>query len=118
MKKVVLDLTDYEFEGRDDTGKLTQMKVSMKEELSVLLRINGVYDNGIEMCDGVDIAKQVKYCKEDALTLSETEHNLVKKVLDKLIKDERFQPRFGGIRYEELIFRVFKAKINGSHAET
>lgn len=112
MRKIELNLTDYDFEGKDEKLETKTFTVNMKEELSALLRINGIYDGGVEMVDGVDVARQIKNCKEDVLELSETEHALIKKVLDKLIKNE--QIKFGGIRYEELVLRVFKAKENGN----
>lgn len=106
MKKYELNLTDYEFEGRDEQGAKT-IKVSMKDELSLLMRIAGVYENGIETCDGIEIVKQIK-AAGDSLEVNESELNLIKKVLDKLIKHDNI--KLGGARYEELILRVFKAK--------
>ncbi len=106
MKNYELILTDYDFEGRDEKGAKT-MTVVMKDELSALLRVVGVYDNGIETCDGIDIVKQIKSAKA-SLEVDESELNLIKKVLDKLIKNENF--KLGGVRYEELIMRVFKAE--------
>ena len=84
------------------------MTVEIKEELSSLLRVAGVYDNGVELCDGVEIARQIKDCPDDCLEVSETELKIMKKVLDKLISNE--QTKLGGVRYEELILRCFKAR--------
>jgi len=106
MKKYELDLTDYTFEAIVERGTKT-FSVNMKDELSALLRIAGVYDSGIEVCDGADIVKQIKSA-EKSLVVDEAELTLIKKVLDKLIKNEKV--KLGGVRYEELIVRVFKAE--------
>ena len=102
MKKYTLDLSTY------TEDKAT---VEMKKELSDLLRMPGVYKDGVETCDGVLIAKQIRECEEDGLEINETELALIKKVMDTLIKKPheplKGQISLGGKRYEEMILRVF-----------
>ncbi len=100
-----LNLKNYGYEFKDKKGTRT-ITVDVKDELSMLLRVAGVYDNGIEICDGADIVKQIKAAK-NSLEVSEVELNLIKKVFDKLIKNDGV--KLGGLRYEELILRVFRA---------
>jgi hypothetical protein len=101
MKKYTLDLTDY---------KVGESDFPMQVELSGLLRLPGIYKNGIEICDGVMLARSIVEAG-DSIEINEQDLALVKKVMDILIarehKPQQGQPSLGGIRYEEMILRVF-----------
>lgn len=102
MKTFELNVTDY---------KTDKDEVNMREELSQLLRLPGIYDDGVETCDGVILAKAIRESSEDTKTISEEDLTLLKKVMNKLIakphQPQLGQISLGGIRYEEMIMRVF-----------
>lgn len=103
MKKYKIDLKDYEVDGK---------VIPVKEELSGLLRLPGVYKDGIETCDGVMLARTIEAC-DDGVMINEKDLTLLKKVMDILIarehKPQIGQLSLGGVRYGELILRVFMA---------
>ncbi len=118
MKKYELDLTKYDvdFERwimKDEKRVLkkgTELFL-LTEELAELLRIPGVYANGIESFDGLMLSREIRACNEDVFLISEDELKLLKAVMDKLIGREHNpasgQMALGGPRYEEMILRVF-----------
>jgi len=101
MKEYELDLTDY---------KVGESDFSTKEELSGLLRLPGVYKDGIETVDGVTLARHI-IAANKFIKINEADLLLIKKVMNILIAREhkplQGQLSLGGIRYEELILRVF-----------
>ncbi len=101
MKKYTLDLTDY---------KVGEQDFSMKLELSGLLRLPGIYKDGIETCDGVMLARSI-IVADESIEITDSDLALVKKVMNILISREhkplQGQVSLGGVRYEELIMRVF-----------
>ena len=90
-----------------------QEPLEVKNELYSLLRIPGIYKDGIETCDGVDLANRIK-ASEDSLDITAENLELLKRVFNKLIAQEHNpavgQMAMGGPRYLELIQRVFKAE--------
>ena len=101
-----LNLKDYEFEakGRKDYDKFT---ANTKEGLCEIMRVPGIYDSGIEMCEGIKITHKIRKSK-DTLEVNESEMALIRKVFEKHIK--LGSVFLGGPRYEELVLRVFKSK--------
>lgn len=101
MKKYTLDLSDY---------KVGESDFPTREELSGLLRLPGVYKDGIETIDGIMLARSIVDAG-DGLEINETDLALIKKVMNILIAREhrplQGQISLGGVRYEELIIRVF-----------
>lgn len=101
MKTYKLNLKRY---------KVGDADLNVKDELYDLLRLPGIYADGIEMCDGIILAKSINGQESDELEINEDELNLLKKVLNILIKRPHNPPMsrsLGGVRYEELILRVF-----------
>lgn len=118
MKKYELDLTEYEvnferWEMEDEKRVLKTGKepFPIKEELSGVLRIPGIFENGVQIFDGCMLGKQIKNCEADTLVINEDELKLLKTAMDKLIAREHNpaagQIALGGPRYEEMIIRVF-----------
>ena len=102
VKTYELDVSNYQAEDN---------LVSVKEELSQMLRLPGIYENGVETCDGVILAKAIRENTSQWKTISVEDLALLKKVMNILIKRPHNpamgQVSLGGIRYEELIVRVF-----------
>jgi hypothetical protein len=101
MKKYELDLTDY---------KVGESDFPVKKELSGLLRLPGIYRDGIETVDGVTLARHI-LASEKFIKINEDDLALIKRVMNTLIGREhrplQGQISLGGVRYEELILRVF-----------
>ena len=118
MKKYTLDLTEYEVEyerwvvkdGKRELEKGTE-PFPIKEELSGILRIPGIFENGVQIFDGCMLGKQIKNCEEDSLEINEEDLKLLKTAMNKLIAREHNPASglvaLGGPRYEEMIIRVF-----------
>jgi hypothetical protein len=87
--------------------------LNVKSEIYEILRIPGVYKDGVETCDGVDLANRIKN-SDDFIDIEVKELSLIKKVFNVLIarehKPQIGQIALGGDRYIELIQRVFKAE--------
>lgn len=102
MNTYDIDISNYQV---DDT------EVNTVQELSDLLRLPGVYEDGIETCEGVILAREVLGCKEATLKIDADQLALLKKVMNILIKRPHNpamgQMSLGGKRYEEMIMRVF-----------
>ena len=118
MKKYELDLTEYEVDFErwvieDEKRVLKKGKepFPLKDELSGILRIPGVFENGVQIFDGCMLGKQIKNCEEDSLEINEEELKLLKTAMDKLIARDHNPAKgmiaLGGPRYEEMIMRVF-----------
>ncbi len=118
MKSFDLDLSSYnvdferwEIEDEKRVLKTGKEPFPIKQEIADVLRIPGIYDNGVESFDGLMLSKEIRACEDDTKDISETELNLLKKVMDKLIAREHNpaagQIALGGPRYEEMIIRVF-----------
>jgi hypothetical protein len=101
MKKYTLDLTDY---------KVGEQDFPMSTELAGLLRLPGIYKDGIETCDGVMLARDI-LASDGSIEINEADLALVKRVMNTLIAREhkplQGQLSLGGVRYEEMIIRVF-----------
>lgn len=86
----------------------------IRQALSEILRIAGVYQNGVEVVDGVLLAKQIRDCKEDFINIEDKDIELLRRIFNKLIAREHNpaigQIALGGSYYEELILRVFQAE--------
>ena len=101
MKTYKLNLKKY---------KDGENEIDAKEECYNILRLPGIYTDGIETCDGIILARSIQGCDSDELEIMETELTLLKKVMNILIKRPHNPPvsfSLGGSRYEELILRVF-----------
>ena len=118
MKKYELNLTKYDvdferWEVEDEKRVLKKGKepFPLAEELADMLRIPGVYANGVESFDGLMLSREIRACEDDVFVISEDELKILKGVMDKLIGREHNpasgQIALGGPRYEELILRVF-----------
>lgn len=94
--------------------KKTIDTLDVKAEFYAILRLPGVYKNGIETCDGVDLAKQIKESTDDFIDIEVVNLELLKRVFDKLIAQQHNpqsgQIALGGERYITLIQRVFNAE--------
>ncbi len=118
MKKYELDLSEYEvdferwvIESEKRVLKKGKEPLKIKEEIADMLRIPGIYANGIESFDGLMLGREIRACEEDSFSISEDELNLLKKIMDKLIGREHKPTEgvvaLGGPRYEEMIIRVY-----------
>lgn len=88
--------------------------VDMQRELYEILRMPGMYRNGVETCDGVALAGRILSTKGDEnVVVSDEEIQLLQRVCNKLIAKEHKPPMqiaLGGERYIEMITRIFKAE--------
>ena len=118
MKKYELDVSKYEvdferwvMEDEKRVLKTGKEPLKVKEEIADMLRIPGIYENGIESFDGLMLGREIRASEEDSFSISEDELNLLKKVMDKLIGRDHNpaagQISLGGPRYEEMIIRVY-----------
>ncbi len=118
MKSFDLDLSSYEvdferWEIEDEKRVLKTGKepFPIKKEIAEILRIPGVYKDGVESFDGLMLSKEVRACEDDSFKISEDELKILKAVMDKLIARDHNptagQIALGGPRYEEMIIRVF-----------
>lgn len=91
----------------------TEKTVEVRQELYEILRLPGVYRNGIETCDGVALATKIVKANKAIIQIDETDMRILRKVCDKLIAKEHTPMRgtqsLGGERYIELIQRIFRA---------
>lgn len=109
------DVEQPVFENVD--GKPQQVKKNIpcvvKEELYSILRMPGVYKDGVETCDGVALAGNIQDAG-DSIEVEAKELELIKRIFNKLIaqehKPQQGQMAMGGERYIELITRIFKAE--------
>lgn len=118
MRKYELDLGEYEvdferWEIEDEKRVLKTGKepLDVKKEIADMLRIPGIYENGVESFDGLMLGREIRACEENSFSISEDELKLLKKVMDKLIgrehNPEKGSISLGGPRYEEMIIRVY-----------
>lgn len=118
MKKYELDVSEYEvdferwaIEEEKRVLKTGKELLKVKEEIADMLRIPGIYENGIESFDGLMLGREIRASEGDSFSISEDELSLLKKVMDKLIGREHNpaegQISLGGQRYEEMIIRVY-----------
>ena len=118
MKAYDLDLSEYEvdferwaIEEKKRVLKTGKEPFPIKTEIADMLRIPGVYANGVESFDGLMLSKEIRTCEDDSFKISGDELKLLKAVMDKLIGRDHNpaagQVALGGLRYEELIVRVF-----------
>ena len=118
MKMYDLDLSGYEvdferWEIEDEKRVLKTGKepFPIKTEIADMLRIPGIYKDGVESFDGLMLSREIRTCVDDSFKISEDELKLIKAVMDKLIGRDHNPASgsiaLGGPRYEELILRVF-----------
>ena len=118
MKSYELNLTEYEvdyerWELEDEKRVLKTGKEPflIKTELSGILRIPGIFENGVAIFDACMLGREIAACEEDTLTISEDELTILKTAMNKLIAREHNpqagQIALGGPRYETMIVRVF-----------
>lgn len=118
--KYRIDLTSYDvkqlvFETKDDKREQIMKNIPcvVKDELYAILRMPGVYKDGVETCDGVALAKNIQNA-DDSIEIEAKELELIKRIFNKLIAQEHNpqtgQAAMGGERYIELIIRIFKAE--------
>ncbi len=118
MKKYILDLTEYDVDYerwtiKDEKRVLDKGRepLLVKKEFSNLLRLSGIFENGVQIFDGCMLGKQIKSCEADTIEIDEAELKLLKTAMDKLIARDHDplngQIALGGPRYEEMIIRVF-----------
>lgn len=119
MKRLVISSYKYSIEqfeivDKKRVPKTEEKEVDVRKELYDILRMPGMYANGVETCDGVDLAGKILSAEEDYVDVGEVQIVLLQKVFDKLIGKEHKpmagQIALGGERYIELIQRVFKAE--------
>ncbi len=118
MKMFDLDLSEYEvdferwvMEDEKRVLKTGKEPFPIKTEIAEILRIPGVYKDGVESFDGLMLSREIRACDDDVFKLNEDELKLLKAVMDKLISRDHNPASgiiaLGGPRYEELILRVF-----------
>ena len=85
----------------------------VKTELYSILRMPGVYKDGVETCDGVALAGRIQDAG-DSIEVEAKDLELIKRIFNKLIGQEHNPQQgvmaMGGERYIELITRIFKAE--------
>jgi len=100
-----------EGERKLETG---EEEFDVRKNIKQILRVPGIYDDGIETCDGVDLANRVLNAKENYIDITSDELELMKKVFNKLIKrphnPSQGQISLGGDTFIPLIRCVFKAE--------
>jgi len=122
MKRFKIDLSEYDvtiqINKRNEETKEIELVTKetpypLKDNIREWLRLPGIFQNGVEICDACDLAKQIKNAGDD-IVLDEHEMNLVKTALNKLIAQESNPTQgviaLGGEIHEECIRRVFKAE--------
>jgi len=113
-----LDLTPYNvpFERVQIVDGQSQLVKGEEEfplrlELYELLRLPGLFQDGIAVVDAVLLARRIRDCAADSVELDAAELKLLKQAMNKLIdrphNPSAGQMALGGPRYEELILRVF-----------
>ena len=116
---MLLDVTNYNvpfehFEVVENERKVVQGEepLDVKGELYGVLRLPGLFKDGIEVVDAVLMARKIRDAESDNVELDANEEKLLKGAFNKLIDREHNpstgQVALGGPRYEELILRVFK----------
>lgn len=113
LKDYAVDFERWELvDGKRELKSGTE-PLNVKSEIYEVLRIPGVYKDGVETCDGVDLANRIKDADE-FIDIKTKDLDILKKVFNKLIAQEhnpaQGQMAMGGPRYIELIQRVFKAE--------
>ncbi len=122
MKKFKIDLSDYDIEVKvnkrnEDTKKIElvskKIPYPIKTNLHDWLRLPGMFQGGVEICDACDLAKQIRDAGDDII-LDETELKLLTTAMDILIAQKNDPVRdvqaLGGEIHEVCIRRVFKAE--------
>lgn len=122
MKRFKIDLSEYSItiqnpKRNEETKEIEliteEIPYPLKSNIHDWLRLPGIFQNGVDICDACDLAKQIKDAGED-ITLDEHELGLVKTALNKLISQEGDPARgiqpLGGEIHEECIRRIFKAE--------
>ena len=118
MKMFDLDLSGYdvdferwEIEEGKRVLKTGEEYFPIRKEIADMLRIPGIYKDGVESFDGLMLSREIRACDDTTFKLNENELKLLKSVMDKLIGRDHNpvagQIALGGPRYSELIIRVF-----------
>lgn len=116
---MLLDVTNYNVpfersEVVENERKIVKGEEPMdvKAELYGVLRLPGLFKDGIEVVDAVLMARKIRNAESGNVELDANEEKLLKAAFNKLIDREHNptagQIALGGPRYEELILRVFK----------
>lgn len=122
MKRFKIDLSEYsvtiQVNKRNEETKQIELVTEgipypLKDNIYQWLRLPGVFQNGVEICDACDLAKQIRDAG-DEVVLDEHEIGLLKTAMDKLIAQGSNPATgvqsLGGEVHEECIRRVFKAE--------
>lgn len=113
LKSYDVDFERWEVKGDKRELKSGTESLNVKAEIYEVLRIAGVYKDGVETCYGIDLAEKIN-AAGDSIDLDVKELDLLKRVFNKLIAQEHNpqlgQIAMGGPRYINLIQRVFKAE--------
>jgi len=109
MKKYELQVGDFDVtfpvrDGNDVVDKIETYK--FREMVGNLLRAMGVFKTGEEIVEAITLAKQIRDCENDMITLDEKEADTLKKCLNVHISKNSF----GGIIHETAILRIFNMK--------
>lgn len=125
MKRFKIDLSEYSVtvptnKRNEETKEIElvtdEIPYPMKDNLYQWLRLPGIFQGGVEICDACDLAKQIRDAGDD-IVLDEHEIGLLKTAMDKLIATESNPAQgvmaLGGEVHEECIRRVFKAEEIG-----
>jgi len=101
-----LDLTPYKV-----PFERFELVDALREELYELLRLPGLFKDGVEVVDAVLLARRIRDTEQDSVELDANEEELLKQAFNKLIARDHNPAKglvaMGGARYEELIMRVF-----------
>lgn len=122
MKQFKIDLSEYKIaiqinKRNEETKQIEliteEVPYPLKSNLREWLRLPGMFQGGVEICDACDLAKQIRDAGDD-IVLDEHEIGLLKTAMDKLIT-QKPDPAMGiqalgGETHEECIRRVFKAE--------
>jgi len=122
MKRFKIDLSEYKVtiqtNKRNEETKTIELVIEeipypLKDNMYQWLRLSGIFQGGVEICDACDLAKQIRDAGDD-IVLDEHEIGLLKTAMDKLIAQESNPAQgvqaLGGEIHEECIRRVFKAE--------
>ena len=122
MKRFKINLSEYKVaiqtnKRNEETKQIElvteEIPYPLKDNIYHWLRLPGVFNGGVEICDACDLAKQIRDAGNDVV-LDEHEIGLLKTAMDKLIAQESNPAMgvqaLGGEVHEECIRRVFKAE--------
>lgn len=122
MKQFKIDLSEYSVtiqvnKRNEETNQIElvteEIPYPLKDNIYQWLRLPGIFQNGVEICDACDLAKQIRDAGDD-IVLDGHGIGLLKTAMDKLIAQESNPTQgvqaLGGEIHEECIRRIFKAE--------